>query len=181
MIRSRRRIPIGYRKYKLKPKLSMKLLLFIIILVVIGLYGGYVNGAEGSKFHGTVVAVSDGDTIRVKLDNGQELKVRLLGIDTPETHHPTKPVGCYGPEASNFTKKMLSEKEVDLEYDVERYDKYGRTLAYVYLNGERYNDILVKNGYAKSLTILPNKKYSFKLLQLELEAEKNKVGLWGVC
>lgn len=181
MIRRRRRIPIGYRKYKLKPRLSIQLLLFIVFLLISGLYTGYVNGAQGSKFHGKVTSVADGDTIRVKLDDGQELKIRLLGIDTPETHHPTKPVGCYGPEASDYTTKMLSGKDVELEYDVQRYDKYGRTLAYVYLDGERYNDMLIENGYAKTLTILPNKKYSFKLLELELVAERNKVGLWGAC
>ena len=159
----------------------MKLLLIIIFMIISALYAGYVNGAETSKYHGKVVSVSDGDTIRVQLDDGSELKVRLLGVDTPETHHPTKPVGCYGPEASTYSKKMLTGKDVELEYDIEQYDKYGRTLAYVYVDGKRYNDTLVKNGYAKTLTILPNKKYSFNLLKLELEAQRNKVGLWGAC
>ncbi len=159
----------------------MPVLLIILVASIFAIYGGFNFGSSTSKTHGKVVEVADGDTIRVKLDNGVEIKVRLLGIDTPETHHPTKPVGCYGPEASTFTSKELSDKYVELEYDIERYDKYGRTLAYVYLDGKRFNDILVSNGYAKTLTISPNKKYAFQLLKLELEAERKKLGLWGAC
>ena len=80
----------------------------------------------------TVVAVSDGDTIDV--DFGGEVEpVRLLGIDTPETHHPTRPVECYGAEASARTAELLPEgTEVHLVRDVEARDRYGRLLAYVY-------------------------------------------------
>ncbi len=177
----RRRIPTGYRKYSPKPKLSVPLLLIILLASIFALYGGFNSGASATKIHAKVVSVADGDTIRAKLDDGSEIKVRLLGVDTPETHHPTKPVGCYGPEASAFTTKELSNKDIELEYDLDKYDKYGRTLAFVYINGKRFNDILVKNGYAKTLTIAPNKKYSFELLKLELEAEKNKIGMWGSC
>ena len=88
--------------------------------------------------------VIDGDTII--LNNGE--RVRLIGVDTPETKHPRKPVEYYGKEASAFTKKMIEGKEVRLEYDWQRKDKYGRTLAYVYLkNGTFLNAEIVKQGY----------------------------------
>src|SRR4030066_595806 len=76
--------------------------------------------------------VIDGDTIVVTI-GGQEEKVRLIGVDTPETVHPNKPVEYFGKEASEFTRRMVEGKQVSLEYDWQRKDKYGRTLAYVYL------------------------------------------------
>lgn len=181
MINKRRRIHTGYRKYSPKTKLSVPLLLIILVATLIALYSGFQTGALSSRVNAKVISIADGDTISVQLEDDQIIKVRLLGIDTPETHHPTKPVGCYGPQASEFTTKKLTNKRIELEYDIEKYDKYGRTLAFVYLDGVRFNDVLVKNGYARTLTIAPNKKYSFNLLKLELEAEKNKVGMWGAC
>jgi len=181
IISKRRRIPTGYRKYSAKTKLSVPIMLFILILSIFTFYFGFDSGSSSSKTQAIVTKVMDGDTIEVKSGNSKPIKIRLLGIDTPETHHPTKPVGCYGPEASNFTTNALIGKKVELEYDIEQYDKYGRTLAFVYLDGKRFNDILVKEGYAKTLTIAPNKKYSFTLLKLEIEAEKNMVGMWGSC
>ena len=151
------------------------------MIIIAAFYLGFETASSAEKVHAKVLEVSDGDTIKVKYDDGNIATIRLLGIDTPETHHPTKPVGCYGPQASDFTKSQLSSRDVLLEYDIEKYDKYGRTLAFVYVDGQRFNDILVKNGYAQTLTIAPNKKYSFELLKLELEAEKNDVGMWKEC
>lgn len=76
--------------------------------------------------------VVDGDTIIVNID-GKKERVRLIGVDTPETKHPNKPVEYFGREASAFTKGMVEGKKVKLEYDWQRRDKYGRLLAYVYL------------------------------------------------
>jgi micrococcal nuclease len=180
-INKRLRTHIGYRKYSSKPKLSISLILIILLAFLIVFYLGYQNGSSTDKISAKVIDVADGDTIRVKYDDGQMATIRLLGIDTPETHHPTKPVGCYGPQASEFTTKNLLNKDIYLEYDIEKYDQYGRTLAFVYLGSQRFNDVLVKNGYAQTLTIAPNKKYSFNLLKLELEAKRNKVGMWESC
>src|SRR4051794_13489897 len=80
-----------------------------------------------------VTRIVDGDTIHVQTDSGQALTVRLLGMDTPETHHPTKPVQCYGPEATARTAEMLPPgTAIGLERDVQEFDRYGRTLAYVW-------------------------------------------------
>lgn len=121
--------------------------------------------------------VIDGDTIVVKIDGIQE-KVRLIGVDTPETVHPSKPVEYFGKEASGFTKRMVEGKQVKIEYDWQRKDKYGRTLAYVYLeDGFFLNAEIIKQGYGFAYT-----KYPFKYLeqfrQYEREARENKRGLW---
>ena len=118
--------------------------------------------------------VIDGDTI--VLSNGE--KVRLIGVDTPETKHPQKPVEYYGKEASAFTKKMVGGKVVKLKYDVQRRDKYGSLLAYVYLmNGTFLNAEIIKQGYGHAYTRFPF-KYMEEFKQYEKEARENKRGLW---
>ena len=103
-----------------------------------------------------VDSVIDGDTFR--LESGE--KVRLMGIDAPETHHPRKPVEYFGKEATEFAKKMLEGKLVRLELDVQERDQYGRLLAYVYLEDSTFvNAELVKQGYAQVATYPPNVKY----------------------
>ena len=104
-----------------------------------------------------VVDVLDGDTIVVRRAGAAEETVRLLGVDTPETHHPTKPVECFGPEASAYTTSRLLGEAVRLEDDVERRDLYDRRLAYVYVDGARFNDELLRRGYARLLVIDPNR------------------------
>jgi micrococcal nuclease len=127
-----------------------------------------------------VVRVIDGDTIVVRRGSYEDT-IRLLGVDTPETHHPTKPVQCYGPEASAFTTAQLEGKEVRLEDDVERHDVYGRRLAYVYFRGENFEDVLLRKGYARLLVIEPNHAHARAMLDEELAAKARGVGLWGAC
>lgn len=126
--------------------------------------------------------VVDGDTF--KIESGQT--IRLIGIDTPETKDPRRPVGCFGKEASNETKRLLSEKVVILEKDVSATDKYKRLLRYVYLPLEDgqllfINDYLVREGFAKVLTYPPDVKYNEQFRQAELEAREAKRGLWERC
>jgi micrococcal nuclease len=128
-----------------------------------------------------VVEVLDGDTIVVVLAGGERDTVRLLGVDTPETHHPTKPVECFGPEASAFTTRRLLGHVVTLEGDVESRDVYGRRLAYVLLRGERFNDELLRRGYARLLVLAPNRGHAHELLEAELAAHDAGRGLWGRC
>ncbi len=124
----------------------------------------------------SVTKVIDGDTI--ELDNGTRL--RYIGIDTPEIHHPAKGLQYYGPQAKEFNKKLVLYNRVRLEFDSERFDKYGRTLAYVYLeNGTFVNAELVRQGYARAMMISPNTKYAGLVKQLEEEAKREKRGLWG--
>ncbi len=127
-----------------------------------------------------VVAVVDGDTIRVER-GGSTDTVRLLGVNTPETHHPTKPVECYGPEAADYTTARLLGRNVRLEDDVEHRDRYGRRLAYVILGGDRFDDELVRLGYARLLVIEPNHAHARTLLREELDARRHARGLWGAC
>lgn len=124
-----------------------------------------------------VVKVVDGDTIA--LENGEV--VRYIGIDTPETVHPSKPVQCFGKEASEKNKELVEGKMVKLEKDVSERDKYGRLLRYVWVNGIFVNDYLVREGYAYVSTYPPDVKYSEQFLKAQQEARENKKGLWASC
>ena len=135
---------------------------------------------EASGVAATVTRVVDGDTIEVTF-GGKILDVRLIGIDTPETVHPTEPVGCYGPAASKFTTDQLAGERVRLELDVERRDQYGRTLAYVWLGEELFNETLVARGFAQVSTYPPNVKYVDRFLAAQRDARSHERGLWGVC
>jgi len=129
----------------------------------------------------TVVRVVDGDTIEVARGSSDTDTVRLLGINTPETHHPTKPVECFGPEAAAFTEEHLAGRSVQLEGDIEGRDRYGRRLAYVVVDGERFNDELLRRGYARLLVIEPNHAHARTMLREELDAKRAGRGLWGEC
>jgi micrococcal nuclease len=123
-----------------------------------------------------VARVIDGDTIQ--LDDGR--KVRLIGVDTPETVHPQKEVEYYGKEASDFTKSMLEGKEVYLEYDIQPTDKYGRTLAYIWLSdGTLFNELLVLKGFAQVATFPPNVKYVERFTAAQKQAIEANAGLWA--
>ncbi len=122
-----------------------------------------------------VQRVVDGDTL--KLDNGE--RVRLIGVDTPETVHPGKPVQYFGKEASAFTKRMCQGKKVRLEYDLQKKDKYKRTLAYVYLeDGTFLNAEIIKQGYGHAYTRFPY-KYLDEFRRYEKEAREKEAGLWA--
>jgi len=122
-----------------------------------------------------VIHSVDGDTI--KLDNGQVL--RYIGIDTPETVDPRKPIQCFGEEASDKNRELVEGKEVRLEKDVSETDKYGRILRYVYVGDTFVNDYLVRNGYAHSYSYPPDIKHQDQFKQAEEEARNNKRGLWA--
>lgn len=142
--------------------------------------GGPASGWEGERVF--VSKVVDGDTI--DLEDGRT--VRFVGIDTPETVDPRRPVGCFGKEASNETKSLLSGKQIILQKDVSDQDKYSRILRYVFLpleNGEMLfvNDYLVREGFAKVYTYPPDVKFDTQFRQAENDAKINKRGLWGKC
>jgi len=140
--------------------------------------GGVARTAEPEV---RVVEVVDGDTIVVAFANGATDTVRLLGVDTPETKHPTRGVECFGPEASAFTESRLLGRVVRLESDIERRDVYDRRLAFVHLDGHRFNDVLLRRGYAHFLVIPPNGRHGRDLLAAELDARHARRGLWGEC
>lgn len=139
-----------------------------------------------------VTAVIDGDTIRVRFvsvpDNlsgelaaGTEVRIRYIGIDTPETVHPSQPVEEFGREATAFNESLVSGKTVYLELDVQHWDRYQRLLAYVYLDPHGYamvNMILVGMGFANVATYPPNTRYVEKFSRLEQTARGLRLGLW---
>lgn len=144
--------------------------------------GRWLGGLERAAAPSVrVVEVVDGDTVVVESSDGDSDTVRLLGIDTPETKHPTKGIECFGPEAAAFTTTRLLDEVVQLELDVERRDRYGRLLAYVVVDGERFNDELLRRGFARFLVIPPNDAHGRELLAAELDARRHRRGLWGVC
>jgi micrococcal nuclease len=131
----------------------------------------------------TVVATIDGDTIVVEI-GGVEEHVRFIGIDTPETVAPERPVECFGPEASARTESLLpAGTDVILERDVEARDRYGRLLAYITRaeDGMLVNLQLVEEGMAEARSYPPNTARDRDLSQAEARARGARAGLWGVC
>lgn len=121
------------------------------------------------------VRAVDGDTL--ELDGGERL--RLIGVDTPETVDPRRPVQYFGEEASAFTRRMAQGKSVRLEYDQDTRDRYGRTLAYVYLpDGTFLNAEIIRQGYGHAYTRFPF-RYQEQFLALEREAREQGRGLWA--
>lgn len=129
-----------------------------------------------------VISIHDGDTISVNM-NGNEEKVRLIGIDTPETKDPRKPVQCFGQAASDFTKELIDSSPVRLEADPlsTNRDRYDRLLRYVYLpDNTLVNAEIIRQGYGFAYTSFPFTKSSeFKAYEKNAKAE-NK-GLWSQC
>lgn len=176
---------------KKKQKKQIISIVIIIIILLIGLITGATNKEEiwkiitgktdtsNSQKGCKVISVVDGDTFKIMYE-GKEEKVRLIGIDTPESVHPDKSKNTeYGIQVSNYVKELIEEKEVKLEFDVSQRDKYGRLLAYVYLeNNEMLNEKLLKEGYAKISTYPPNVKYVEQFTKIQEESRRNEVGLW---
>lgn len=127
-----------------------------------------------------VKKVVDGDTFWVDDGSPKGLKIRLIGVDAPESRNVFKKViGYFGIEAKQYMTSLIGGKNVKLEYDVDHLDQYGRTLAYVYLeDGTFVNADLVKNGYAMVMTVPPNVKYAEDFVRLQQEARENRRGLW---
>ena len=163
------------------PSLRSKSVVFALTLLAASIAGWLLGDQRRALDAGyRVVDVLDGDTIVVARGTSRDT-IRLLGIDTPETHHPTKPVQCFGPEASDYTTRRLAGRFVRLEDDVETHDIYGRHLAYVYVDGRRFDDELLEKGYARLLVIEPNHAHARAMLDEELDAKRHRRGLWGEC
>lgn len=122
----------------------------------------------------------DGDTIEVEIAR-QDYTLRYIGINTPETVDPRRPVQCFGHEASDFNKQLVDGKAVGLEKDVSETDQFGRLLRYVWLNGEMVNATLVREGYAHASAYPPDVKYQDFFSSLQAEASDAGRGLWGAA
>ena len=126
----------------------------------------------------SVKRVVDGDTVVLE-KNGYEYKVRLIGVDTPESVHLDKNKNTKeGKIASDFTKERLTGKKVDIEFDVKPQDKYGRYLVYLYVDGISYNEVLLEEGMARVMMISPNVKNKELYAQIEKRAKDKKIGIW---
>lgn len=123
----------------------------------------------------------DGDTIKVTLE-GEVRTVRLLAVDTPESVHPTKGVEYYGKEASEYTCNLVTNaKKIELEYDDNsaKEDKYNRLLAWVFVDDELLQELLVENGYAKVAYLYGDYKYTTKLESIQELASAKNIGIWN--
>jgi len=140
------------------------------------------SSAVLNSLHGgittTVVSVVDGDTIKIE---GGEV-VRYIGINTPETVAPKKPIECFGKEASEKNKELVQGKTVELVRDVSNRDRYGRLLRYVWIGDEMINEVLVREGYAQVSTYPPDVAEVERFLNAQRSAVNEKKGIWsGVC
>ena len=130
-----------------------------------------------------VIKVTDGDTIKVSI-SGYRFSVRPIGIDTPETVHPTKPIGCFGPESSDYAKDLLGGSSVYLEYDKSQapFDRYKRILAHVWTEDKKlYASQAIANGFGFEYTYDADYKYKQLYLDDQSQAKANSTGLWGSC
>lgn len=163
-----------------KQKTSI-LSLLIIIAALSYFFPQYLQNKQQEELPSgsyRVVRVVDGDTIVIQYQ-GTEEKVRLIGVDTPESVHSDASKNTpYGKVASDYTKAQLTGKIIQLEFDVQERDKYGRLLAYIYVDGKMYNKTLLEEGHAKVATFPPNVKYVEEFQQIERTAQKNQVGMW---
>ena len=133
--------------------------------------------------NGRIVKVIDGDTVDVSM-SGRTERVRLIGIDTPETKKPNNPIQCFGPEASKHINELLPvDTPVLVQRDVEARDPYGRLLGYVYRTSDNLfvNQDLIINGFARPLSIAPNTAFASEFATLAQTAQNSKIGLWGEC
>jgi micrococcal nuclease len=168
---------------------------YILCVPVVGVLAGSCGGRSSAptttalrSANAVVTYVVDGDTIDVRMVggdvDGREERVRLIGIDTPETKKANTPVECFGLEATEFVRQLLPDgTPVYLERDVEPRDDYGRLLAYVYRvdTGRFVNLDVVASGYAQPLTIPPNVAYSERFVDAAYDAERADLGLWSAC
>ena len=142
-----------------------------------------IAGTRATGGLATVVHVVDGDTLDVRV-GGRVERVRLLGVDTPETVKPGTPVECYGPEASKRTKQLLAPgTAVLLQRDREARDRYARLLVYLWRRGDGLfvNRSLLSGGFARPLSISPNTAHRAELAAVSAEADRADRGLWGTC
>ena len=157
---------------------SPKLLSPKLLLVLVVGCSAEPEAAEPVGMVGRVTRITDGDTIHVEID-GQDERVRYIGIDTPETEHSPRGAQAFGAEAMEANRRLVENRTVRLVLDVEPRDRYGRLLAYVYLDETFVNAELVREGFAKQLTVPPNVRHADEFRRLEREAREAQRGLWA--
>jgi len=134
--------------------------------------------ASAGSLEGTVVRIVDGDTIHVRVGDRVE-KVRYIGVNTPEVHHPRKGEEPGGREAADVNRTLVAARHVRLEMDVQARDRYGRLLAYVWVDDTMVNAELVRRGYAQVMTVPPNVRHQALFVKLQRDAREAGRGLWS--
>jgi micrococcal nuclease len=148
------------------------------LLLLVALLGAAPTLVHASSLaEALVVRVVDGDTIHVRVDGHLE-KVRYIGVNTPEVHHPSKGEEPGGREAHAVNRRLVEGKRVRLELDVQSRDRYGRLLAYVWIGDTMINAELVRLGYAQVMTVPPNVRHQALFLKLQRDARQSGRGLW---
>ena len=150
----------------------------LVLLVTLLLGAAPVVAEVPAAFDGVVVRVVDGDTVHVRLGDRIE-KVRYIGVNTPEIHHPRKGEQPGGPEAHAVNRRLIEGKRVRLELDVQPRDRYGRMLAYVWVGPMMINAELVRLGYAQVMTVPPNVRHQALFLKLQRDAREAGRGLYS--
>ena len=145
------------------------------VIVVLGLV---LPVAAQSALEGAVVRIVDGDTIHVRLGDRVE-KVRYIGVNTPEVHHPRKGEEPGGRAAAAVNRDLVNGRRVRLELDAQSRDRFGRLLAYVWVDDTMINAELVRRGFAQVMTIPPNVRHQSLFLKLQREAREAGRGLWA--
>ncbi|WP_117170956.1 thermonuclease family protein [Paraliobacillus sediminis] len=164
----------------MKPLLQKQLGLFLILFTLLTGCGLQETQTNSDFPSATVDRVVDGDTVHIILD-GEEESVRLLLVDTPETKHPNLPIQPYGEQASQFANETLAEgKQIQIEYDGPKRDKYGRLLAYIWVDGELFNEMLLEEGFARyAYEYDPPYTHSDRLNDAETEAKEADRNIWS--
>ena len=148
------------------------------LLLLVALLGAPPTLVHASSLaEALVVRVVDGDTIHVRVDGHLE-KVRYIGVNTPEVHHPSKGEEPGGREAHAVNRRLVEGKRVRLELDVQSRDRYGRLLAYVWIGDTMINAELLRLGYAQVMTVPPNVRHQALFLKLQRDARQSNRGLW---
>lgn len=163
----------------------------VVLVVMIMLFPGYekyfrqvfdsINDTSRTSEERTasriVERVVDGDTLM--LEGGE--KVRLIGVDAPESVKPGSETECFGKESSEYLKQKLEGETITLQKDTTDRDRYGRLLRYVYVDQEFINELLVSEGYARAKSYPPDQREEERLWQAERSAKEKGLGLWGKC
>ena len=137
----------------------------------------FTSAASAGSLEGVVVRVVDGDTIHVRVGERVE-KVRYIGVNTPEVHHPSKGEEPGGREALTMNRTLVDRRAVRLETDVQPRDRYGRLLAYVWIGDVMVNAELLRRGYAQVMTVPPNVRHQGLFVKLQRDARDSERGLW---
>jgi micrococcal nuclease len=173
----------------MKYRRILPLIVFAIIVSVFILLDGPAqplpakNNISTSKEAVKVLKVVDGDTIKVLIGKKEE-SVRLIGIDSPEVLDEKKTIQCYGKEASEKAKEILSNKTIILESDSTQSDRdeYGRLLRYVFIDGKNFNRLMLSEGFAREYTFKGNPyEYQKEFIRAQEEARQGRKGLWSEC